>query len=76
VSIRVFQHTLIGYDAPNDTLVTEEWYRFAPPALTFVDTELQSIYNGPLFPNIAGGSGVGNLRPGNSVQHKAVVSNT
>ncbi len=49
MSIRVFQHALIGYDAPNDTLVTEEWYRFAPPALTSVDTELQSIYNGPCF---------------------------
>ncbi len=67
---------VMGCDAPNDTLVTEEWYRFAPPALTSVDTEPRSIYNGPLFPNIAGGSGVGDFRPGNSVQHKAVVSNT
>ena len=66
----------MGCDAPNDSLETEEWYRITLRALRSVDTELQSIYNGPLFQNTAGGSGVGDFRPGNSVQHKAVVSNT
>jgi len=64
----------MGCDAPNDTLVNQEWYRMAPQALWSVDTELQSIYNGPLFQNTAGGSGVGELRFGNSMRDKAVLS--
>jgi len=66
----------MGCDAKNDTLVNEEWYRMAPRALWSVDTELQSIYNGPLFQNTAGGSGVEEFGPGNSMHNKAVLSST